>query len=129
MRRWRGLVELVQDGLVAGTHALERAQKDTAALPFAVLEALPAVRVPARAVHEAYDATVSLVYAAVRVGGQTICHGGDAALAALDPHAKRRAYGTRSQASPSPSPSESACAGSATRGQMSQASPGASERA
>lgn len=82
MKRWRGLLDLARDGLSAGTLAFERAQKETAAVPFAVLEALPLIRVPARAVHELHDATVSLAYAVVRVAGQAVLRGIDGTLVA-----------------------------------------------
>lgn len=82
MKRWQGLVDLLRDGFVAGTGALERVQKETAAVPFAILEAVPVLRVPARSVHRVYDAAVSLNYAAVRLAGQAVGLGLDRALAA-----------------------------------------------
>jgi hypothetical protein len=83
MNRRQGLVDLLRDGFVAGTGALERVQKETAAVPFAVLEAVPVLRAPARMVHQVHDATVTLTYAAVRVVGQAVGLGLDRALAAV----------------------------------------------
>ena len=92
MKRWRGLVQLLVDGLVAGSSGLERVQKETAGLPFGILEAVPVVRLPARAVRAAHDAGVSLVHAAVRAAGRTVGAGLDALLARYeeDPPGARR---------------------------------------
>jgi hypothetical protein len=89
MSEWRGLVQLVEEAVVAAAGALERAQKETAAVPFLVLEAVPVLQVPARAVHEVHDAAVSLVYAAVRVGGQTVGRLLDEALVMVETRAAR----------------------------------------
>lgn len=82
MTRWRGLLDLLHDGLAAGSGAIERTQRETAALAFRALEALPGIRGPARAVHEVHDATVSLAHAAVRVVGQAAIRGVDGILSA-----------------------------------------------
>lgn len=100
MRRWRGLVDLLREGLVAGSGALERAQKEGAALPFAVLEAVPVIRVPARAAHQVHDAAVSLVHAAVRVVGQTVGLGVAETLAAVEGSQRDRRPGRRRSGSP-----------------------------
>lgn len=84
MKRWRGLIALIEDGFVAGTDALERVQKESAVLPFAVLEALPVLRAPARAVHATHDATLSIIYALLRIAGQTAGRSLDATLAACE---------------------------------------------
>ncbi len=84
MKRCRGLVDLLRDGFFAGTGALERVQKESAAVPFAILESVPLLRGPARAVHEVHDATVSLIYASLRVAGQAVGRGLDEALAVIE---------------------------------------------
>ena len=66
MKRWRGLKDLVQDAVETGARAVERVQKETAAIPFAVLERLPPLAAPARRVHALHDAVVSVTYRTVR---------------------------------------------------------------
>jgi hypothetical protein len=66
-RRWRGAAKLLSDAVEQGSKAIERIQKETAQRPFAVLEAIPGVALPARAVHVIHDATVSGVHGAIRL--------------------------------------------------------------
>lgn len=76
MKRWRGLAQLVVQGVVAGSAAIERVQKETAAVPFGILEALPVLGPPARTVHALFDGAVGATHAAVRttagVVGKTV---------------------------------------------------------
>lgn len=67
MTRWRGVVKLVTDAVEHGSKAVERIQKETAQRPFGILEMIPLVAVPARAVHVIHDVTVSGVHGAIRL--------------------------------------------------------------
>ena len=65
--RWRGLVALVGQLVDQGAVAVERVHLETARRPFAILERIPLLAVPAQSVHTIHDATASSVYALVRV--------------------------------------------------------------
>jgi hypothetical protein len=65
--RWRGVAKLVTDAVEEGSKAVERIQKETARRPFAILEMIPAIAVPALAAHVIHDATVSGVHGAIRL--------------------------------------------------------------
>jgi hypothetical protein len=65
--RWRGVAKLVTDAVEHGSKAVERIQKETAARPFGILEMIPGVAPPARAVHLIHDATVSGVHGVIRL--------------------------------------------------------------
>jgi hypothetical protein len=83
MDRWRGLFTLVGQAVDRGAAAIERVHLETAQRPFAVLERIPLLTVPAQSVHTIHDATASSVYALIRIvndaAGKTI----DAAIDAV----------------------------------------------
>jgi hypothetical protein len=64
--RLRGLRALLEDAVAHGTSAVERVHKATAARPFAVLDEIPPLALPARGVRVVHDATVSVVYGSIR---------------------------------------------------------------
>lgn len=86
MRKWRGLVALVADGVEHGSRAIERIQMETANRPFTLLEGLPIppIAVPARVIHAAHDACVSSVHLAIRFVNDTARSTIDTALALAD---------------------------------------------
>ena len=65
--RWRGAAKLLADAVEEGSKAVERIQKETAKRPFGILERIPGIAAPARAVHIIHDATVSGVHGAIRL--------------------------------------------------------------
>jgi hypothetical protein len=67
LARWRGLAALATDLVEHGSAAIERVHLRTAARPFRILEQIPLVALPARAVHVVHDGTVVGTYAAVRI--------------------------------------------------------------
>ena len=81
--RWRGLFSLVGQAVDQGATAIERVHLETARRPFAILEHIPVLAVPAQSVHTIHDATASSVYALIRIvndaAGKTI----DAAIDAV----------------------------------------------
>jgi hypothetical protein len=79
LRRWRGLGALLGDLVEHGSRAVERVHLETARRPFAVLELVPLVALPARGVHLVHDAIVNGVYRLVRAGGR-LASGGASAL-------------------------------------------------
>ncbi|HEY8038915.1 MAG TPA: hypothetical protein VIF15_03945 [Polyangiaceae bacterium] len=84
LARWRGLAALVRDAIEHGSRAVERVQKETANRPFVVLEHIPPIAGPARAVHLVHDVTVSGVHGAVRLVNRAVGVALDAALALAD---------------------------------------------
>jgi hypothetical protein len=87
--RLRGLKDLVQDAVDAGATAIERVHRQAAARPFALLEKLPALAVPARGVHEIHDAVVTHAYGMVRLVNRVVRETTDAALDAAEKHEQR----------------------------------------
>lgn len=64
--RWKGIFALAADAVEHGSSAVERVQLATAARPFAILESIPGVSGPARAVHVVHDLTVVAVHGTIR---------------------------------------------------------------
>jgi len=84
MKRWRGLTALIHDGVKYGSMAVERVQKDTAKIPFTILEAIPPIALPAKVAHVVHDASVSGVHGIVRVLNAVVGKTADVVLGALD---------------------------------------------
>ena len=88
MDRWRGLFTLVGQAVDQGAAAIERVHLETAERPFAILERIPLLAVPARSVHTIHDATASSAYALIRIvndaAGKTIAAAIDAATQLSD---------------------------------------------
>ena len=82
--RWRGLKSLVADAVEHGSRAVERVQKETAARPFAILEAIPQTRGPARTARLVHDAAVGGVHAVVREISRAVSTTLDVVLDAVD---------------------------------------------
>lgn len=84
IRRWRGVLALTRDGVIATSRAVERVHLDTSRRPFAALALVPVVAPVAAVVHAFHDGTVAATHAiirsAARVAGATL----DSALAAAD---------------------------------------------
>jgi len=72
MKRWRGLKNLVQDAVEHGSRAIERVQKDTAKLPFELLEKIPPLAVPVKGVREIYETSVSGVHGMIRLVNRVV---------------------------------------------------------
>ena len=85
-RQWRGLASLLQDAIEHGSRAIERVHVETARRPFAVLEALPLVDRPARAVRAVHDLNVAVTYLSIRLISRVV---GVAVGAILDVAARR----------------------------------------
>ncbi|MDP2308532.1 MAG: hypothetical protein Q8P18_21105 [Pseudomonadota bacterium] len=85
-KRLRGLANMVRDAVDHGSTAIQRVHLATAARPFRVLEAVPAVRDPAKVAHTVYDAVVSLTYANVRLVNRAVGLGIDLALDEAEKH-------------------------------------------
>jgi hypothetical protein len=91
MEQLRGLRALIETAVDQGTSAVERVHRATAARPFAVLDAIPPIALPARGVRVVHDAILDTVYGSIRqvnrmVGG-TLAFAIDVAEAADKPDA------------------------------------------
>lgn len=85
--RWRGLVRIVRDAVEHGSRAVERVHLATAARPFAVAEAIPAVSPAATIVHAIHDTAVSATYSAVRLANAAAVTSVDTVLEVLEERA------------------------------------------
>jgi hypothetical protein len=65
-RRLRGLTRLLHDGVRHGTDFVEKHHRHTAAKPFAVLESIPPLAAPTKAVQAVHDAVLWLTYGGIR---------------------------------------------------------------
>jgi len=92
MNRWRGLKALVVDAVDHGSRAVERIQKETASVPFDILEQVPPLAAPAKVVRFFHDAGVSGVHVTIRLVTRLTGRALDVALDVLE----------HSQATPEP---------------------------
>ena len=58
---------MLKDAVENASVAVERIQKETARKPFGILEQIPSLAAPARAVHAIYDVSVSTTHGAIRL--------------------------------------------------------------
>jgi hypothetical protein len=72
MERLRGLKSLVIDAVEHGSRAIEKVQKETARRPFALLEAIPPIAVPAKGVHLVHDTAVTATHTMIRVVNKVV---------------------------------------------------------
>lgn len=84
IRRWRGLKSLVQDAVDGTSRLVERAQTESAARPFAVLEALPEVGEVAKVVHVLHNASVHGTHTAIRGVNRVVGAALDGALDVIE---------------------------------------------
>lgn len=83
--RWRGLVALVRDATVHGSHAVEQIQHATMRRTCAILEAVPSLPTSVRLVEGIHAVTVTGVHAAVRGVARLAGHVLDRALGPTSP--------------------------------------------
>ncbi len=67
LSRVRGLAALVRDAVEHGSRAVEKVHLEIAKRPFVVLEHVPGIEAPTRAVHAVHDLTVQSVYGSIRL--------------------------------------------------------------
>ncbi|HEX4353548.1 MAG TPA: hypothetical protein VHZ95_11545 [Polyangiales bacterium] len=67
LKHWRGLSSLIADAVEHGSRAVERVHMATARRPFVILEQIPGVAQPTRAVHVIHDVAVTNVYRTIRI--------------------------------------------------------------
>jgi hypothetical protein len=81
MNRWRGLLVLVRDAVENGSMAVEKIQKETANRPFSMLEQIPPIAAPVKAIHTLHDVSVSTTHGAIRLVNRVVGEAVDAVLA------------------------------------------------
>lgn len=67
LSRARGLAALVRDAVEHGSRAVEKVHLEIARRPFTVLEHVPGIEAPTKAVHVVHDLTVQSVYSSIRL--------------------------------------------------------------
>jgi hypothetical protein len=70
--RWRGIKAMVTDAVEHGSRAVETLQKQGAARPLAVLEAIPALAAPAGLVRAVHDYAVTTTHEGIRFVNQVV---------------------------------------------------------
>ncbi len=83
-KQMRGIKSLVQAGVEHGSLAIERVQKESVRLPFAVLELIPTVGPIAKLIHALHDASVSSTHTAIRLINQAVGAALDATFDIID---------------------------------------------
>lgn len=71
-KRLLGLQRLVEDAVEHGATAIERVHRETADRTFAVLEAIPPVAEPAKAVHGVFGLVLTGSYGSVRMVNRAV---------------------------------------------------------
>lgn len=84
LSRVRGLAALVRDAVEHGSRAVEKVHLEIAKRPFAVLEHVPGIEAPTRAVHVVHDLTVQSVYGSIRLVNGLVGTTVEAALDAVE---------------------------------------------
>jgi len=80
MKRLRGLKDLVVDAVEHGSRSIERVQKDTARLPFDILEQIPPIAAPVKGVRWVYDVGLSTTHGMIRLVTRVVGVGLDKVL-------------------------------------------------
>ena len=65
--RVRGLATLVRDAVEHGSRAVEKVHLELAGRPFSLLEHVPGIETPTKAVHIVHDLSVQTVYGSIRL--------------------------------------------------------------
>lgn len=84
LKQWRGLRALITDAVEHGASAIERVHLATANRPFTIIEQVPGIDEPTRAIHAVHDAIVSNTYTTIREVNRAVGTALDAVLATLD---------------------------------------------
>ena len=84
MKRLRGLRTLVGDVVEHGSKAVQEVHIATTNRTFVVLEAIPPIAAPAKAVHAVHDLSVSGVYGMIRLVNRAVGRTLDIAIDVAD---------------------------------------------
>ena len=84
LKQWRGVTALLRDAVEHGSVAVEKLQKDTAKLPFDVLEIITPIAPVARVAHTVFDASVSATHGSIRLVARVAAAATDAVLASIE---------------------------------------------
>jgi len=88
MSRLKGLTDLLQDAVDRGTVAIQQVHSEIASRPFDLLQQVPPLDAPARAVRRIHDVVVARTYTSIRLVNQLVHVAADAAIDAVT--ARRR---------------------------------------
>ena len=84
VKQIRGLLQLVKDGVLSGSKVVETVEKGYASRTYAILEAVPIVAGPAKAVHFVHDLARSTTHGTIRGVTEVVVAVADGALSAID---------------------------------------------
>jgi hypothetical protein len=105
IERIRGLRALIEDAVEHGSSAVERVHLETAHRPFAVLDLVPGLQIPARGARVVHDQIVSGTYETVRLVNRVVGRSLEAVIDAaeqLGDTAARAGGGTADAEAPPP---------------------------
>jgi hypothetical protein len=101
MQRWRGLSALIVSAVEHGSRAVERIQKETAKVPFDILEQIPPLEVPVKGIREIHDTAVSGAHGMIRLVNRVV---GETLSVVLDAVERHKANSEEARAEPAVSP-------------------------
>ena len=82
--RWRGLKSLLVDAVEHGSRTVERLQKETARVPFDILEQIPPLAVPVKGAREIHDVAVTGIHGMIRLVNRVVGDTLDVVLDVVD---------------------------------------------
>jgi hypothetical protein len=97
MQRFRGLKSLVIDAVEHGSRTVERLQKETAKVPFDILEQIPPLRVPVKGAREIHDTAVTGIHGMIRLVNRVV---GETLEVILDAVEKTKPRGEKVESAP-----------------------------
>ena len=83
-QRWRGLKSLLVSAVEHGSRKVEHLQKETAKLPFDILEQIPPLRVPVRGARQIHDTAVTGIHGMIRLVNRVVGETLDVVLDAVE---------------------------------------------
>lgn len=95
MRRWRGLKSLVVDAVDHGSRAVERIQRETASVPFDLLEKIPVLAEPAKGVRLVHDTALSATHGMIRLVNRGVGAALDVVFDVVEAQSERAGVGDR----------------------------------
>ncbi len=66
LERWRGLEQLLHDGVEIGATTVESYHRKAAGKPFEILESIEVIAVPTRIIRTVHDGILTLTYGSIR---------------------------------------------------------------
>lgn len=84
VKQLRGLLQLVKDGVLSGSKAVETVEKGYATRTYSILEMVPIVAAPVKVVHFVHDLARGATHGTIRGVTEVVVAVADGALSAID---------------------------------------------